>query len=57
MGIPERGEIRSGCFADLVIFDPGTIADNTTVKDTARRPRGIVKGELVVENGSYLEDR
>jgi N-acyl-D-amino-acid deacylase len=52
MGIAERGEIRSGCFADLVVFDPDTIADNTTVKDTARRPTGIEKvfinGELVV---------
>ena len=37
---------------------PDTIADNTTVNETARRPTGIEKvyinGELVVEKGVYL---
>ena len=58
MGIRERGEIKPGYFADIVLFDPDTIADNTTAKETARRPSGIEKvfinGELVVENGKYL---
>jgi N-acyl-D-amino-acid deacylase len=61
MGITERGEIKPGYFADLVLFNPDTIADNTTAKDTARRPRGIEKvfinGELVVEKGSYLKNK
>ena len=61
MGIAERGEIKPGYFADLVLFNPDTIADNTTVKETARRPTGIEKvfinGELVVEEGSYLKDK
>jgi N-acyl-D-amino-acid deacylase len=61
IGIPERGEIKPGYFADLVLFNPDTIADNTTVKKTARRPTGIEKvfinGELVVEAGSYLRDK
>jgi N-acyl-D-amino-acid deacylase len=61
MGIAERGEIKPGYFADIVLFNPDTIADNTTVKETARRPTGIekvfVNGELVVEEGSYLKDK
>ena len=61
MGIPERGEIKPGYFADLVLFNPDTIADNTTVKETARRPTGIEKvfinGELVVAEGAYLKDK
>jgi N-acyl-D-amino-acid deacylase len=61
MGIAQRGEIKPGNFADIVIFNPDTIADNTTVKETARRPTGIEKvfinGELVVENGKYLKDK
>jgi len=61
MGITERGEIKPGYFADLVLFNPDTIADNTTVKETARRPTGIEKvfinGELVVEKGSYLKNK
>ena len=61
MGIAERGEIKPGYFADLVLFNPDTIADNTTIKDTARRPTGIEKvfinGELVVEEGTYLKNQ
>jgi N-acyl-D-amino-acid deacylase len=61
MGISERGEIKPGYFADLVLFNPDTIADNTTVKETARRPTGIEKvfinGERVVEEGRYLKDK
>jgi N-acyl-D-amino-acid deacylase len=61
VGITERGEIKPGYFADLVLFNPDTIADNTTVKETARRPTGIEKvfinGELVVEKGRYLQNK
>ena len=61
MGIPERGEIKPGYFADLVLFNPDTIADNTTAQKTAKRPTGIEKvfinGELVVEKGAYLKDK
>jgi N-acyl-D-amino-acid deacylase len=58
-GIRDRGKIKSGQYADLVLFNPDTIADNTTVKDTARRPTGIEKvmanGQWVVENGRYVQ--
>jgi N-acyl-D-amino-acid deacylase len=59
MGIERRGEIKPGYFADIVIFDPDTIADNTSVTETARRPTGIqnvlINGEMVVENGKYVK--
>ncbi|MBI9085252.1 MAG: amidohydrolase family protein [Desulfobacterales bacterium] len=58
MDITDRGEIRPGAFADLVLFDADTIADTTTLKNTASRPVGIHKvfcnGALVVNDGSYL---
>jgi len=61
MGIAQRGEIKPGNFADIVIFDPATIADNSTVKDTARRPTGIesvmIDGERVGEGGKYIKDK
>ena len=41
--------------------DPDTIADNTTAKETDRRPGGIanvlVNGEMVVEGGNYIKDK
>ena len=61
MGIEQRGEIKPGNFADLVIFNPDTIADNTTARETSRRPAGIdkvfINGEMVVDDGKYLADR
>ena len=61
MGIEQRGEIIPGNFADIVIFNAGTIADNTTVRETAQRPTGIEKvfinGEMVVDGGKYIKDK
>jgi len=58
MDIADRGEIRPGAFADLVLFESDTIADNTTKEDTSRRPTGIDKvfcnGTLVVKDGEYV---
>jgi N-acyl-D-amino-acid deacylase len=30
LGLARRGRVERGCFADLVVFDPATIADRTT---------------------------
>ena len=61
MGIAQRGEIQPGNFADIIIFNPDTIADNTTVKETARHPTGIetvfINGDKVVENGKYIRGK
>lgn len=55
--IKERGVIKPGNFADLVVFDPEKIADTTTRKKSASRPLGIDKvfsnGVLTVDNGKY----
>jgi N-acyl-D-amino-acid deacylase len=65
-GILDRGTIEIGRFADLVIFDPDTIARGAEemVHDIpggggryVRRPSGIdhviVNGEVVVSGGAY----
>ena len=58
-GIQDRGKIKPGQYADLVLFNPETIADHTTIKDTARQPTGIEKvmsnGQWVVGNGQYVQ--
>jgi len=47
-GLTERGFIRSGFAADLVLFAPETIADTATWDDPAQAARGI---EAVWVNG------
>lgn len=58
MGLQDRGEIRVGNWADLVVFDMETIADEATFFDPHRHAAGIdhvfVNGEAVVENGEIL---
>jgi N-acyl-D-aspartate/D-glutamate deacylase len=48
-GLEDRGFIRVGCAADLVLFDPGTIADTATYSDPIRPATGI---EAVWVNGT-----
>jgi len=57
-GLPQRGEIKPGFYADLVLFDPDTVADNTSREQSARKPSGIdkvfVNGALAVDGGSFI---
>lgn len=56
MGIEDRGVIRPGAYADLVLFDPATIADRSTVQNPKALSVGIdrvwVNGRLVYQNGT-----
>jgi len=40
-GLERRGQIKEGYCADLVIFDPGTIADRATFENPFQRSEGI----------------
>ncbi len=55
MGIPDRGRIAPGMFADLVLFDPLTVADRSTLAEPHALSAGIravwVNGALVYEGG------
>ena len=54
IGAIDRGIIRPGFMADLVVFDPVTLRDAATYEDPRRYPKGVgavaVNGTLVVEN-------
>ena len=54
-GIPERGRITPGAFADLVLFDAETIVDTATYERPYAYPLGIdgvwVNGSAVVSGG------
>jgi N-acyl-D-amino-acid deacylase len=47
-GLADRGQIREGAFADLVLFDPRTVSDRATYADPHRLSVGI---ERVLVNG------
>ncbi len=54
-GLKDRGTIRKGAAADLVVFDPESLSDRTSWADPARPPSGIeqvwVNGRLAVDRG------
>jgi len=47
-GIVDRGRVAPGKFADLVLFDPGSVQDLATYDEPKRTPAGI---PLVIVNG------
>src|SRR5207244_3880661 len=57
IGIPERGLLRTGYFADVIAFDPATVADQSTYEHPNELAVGmkyvIVNGKLAVEDGKY----
>jgi len=53
IGLKDRGSIKKGNFADLVIFDPSTIADKATYTEPQQYPVGI---DYVIVNGKIVID-
>ena len=56
-GLSDRGILLDGMKADIVIFDPETVADRATVAEPRQYPVGIdyifVNGKLAVEKGKH----
>ncbi len=53
----DRGLVRRGCAADLVVLDPGTLADTASFSAPSQFPLGIdmviVNGHVVVDGAKY----
>jgi N-acyl-D-amino-acid deacylase len=57
LGIPDRGLLRDGMKADVVVFDPDTIQANADRLEPRQLPSGIdyviVNGRVVVDHGNH----
>ena len=55
LGIPQRGKLESGWFADVIVFDPKTVRDLSTYTEPERLATGMrwvfVNGKAAVDEG------
>jgi N-acyl-D-aspartate/D-glutamate deacylase len=56
-GLADRGLLKEGKVADIIIFNPETIRDNATFADPHQYSSGVdyllVNGDIVIEKGHY----
>ncbi|MBF6599793.1 MAG: D-aminoacylase [Dehalococcoidia bacterium] len=57
LGIGERGRLAAGCYADIVVFDPATIADRATYEQPHQYAVGVrdvvVNGAVTLRDGDF----
>jgi N-acyl-D-aspartate/D-glutamate deacylase len=59
LGLTDRGQIKEGNIADIVIFNPNTIMDKANFENPYEMSEGVeyllVNGVLTIEQGKYIE--
>ena len=57
LGLRDRGVLRAGAWADLVVFDPARIADRSTYEEPHRYAAGVstvlVNGQVTIDGGDH----
>lgn len=55
LSLPDRGRLRTGAFADVVVFDPNTIQDHATYEKPHQLSTGVsyvvVNGIMAIKDG------
>lgn len=61
LGLPDRGVIRAGAYADLIVFDPARFRDQATFDDPTRYASGLkytfVNGVEAISDGQPTNHR
>ncbi len=61
LGLRDRGTLRPGAFADVVVFDPEAVSDPATFAEPHRYPEGIpwvlVNGQPTIAEGQHTGAR
>ena len=61
MGVWDRGVLRPGAYADVVVFDPERVEDTATFERPQQYPRGmetvVVNGRVVLHQGKRTAER
>jgi N-acyl-D-amino-acid deacylase len=61
LGLKDRGLLREGYWADVVVFDPDRISDMATFASPKQYPAGInyvmVNGSVVIDGGNHTGER
>jgi N-acyl-D-amino-acid deacylase len=61
LGLKDRGEVKEGFAADLVVFDPAAVRDTATFTEPHQYPVGIpyvlVNGVVTVDDGKFTAAR
>jgi N-acyl-D-amino-acid deacylase len=61
LGLVDRGALRPGAFADIVVFDPARVQDRSSITAPARHPSGyvhvMVNGRPVLVDGVRNEEQ
>jgi N-acyl-D-amino-acid deacylase len=57
LGLKDRGTLKQGNFADIVVFDPATVADKATYTEPEQYSTGIdyviVNGKVVIDHDNH----
>jgi N-acyl-D-aspartate/D-glutamate deacylase len=59
LGLRDRGMLRAGAWADVVVFDPARIADRSTYEEPHRYAVGVstvlVNGQVTIDGGDHTQ--